>query len=249
MLIHPTLENLRGLRLTGMLAALQDQMQSPEIESMSFEERLGLMVDREVTERAGRRLQTRLRKARLRESAAIEDIDWRQPRGLDKGMILRLASCQWIHEHRNLLITGPTGAGKTFLGCAMAQKACREGYSVRYVRMPRLFRDLASARADGSYGKILMQCAKTDLIVLDDWGLAPLSDEARRDLLEMLEDRYGLRSTLVTSQLPVEQWHEYLDDPTVADAILDRLVHNAYRIKLRGDSMRKKRLTGPEKKD
>jgi DNA replication protein DnaC len=249
MLIHPTLERLRDLRLTGMLNALQEQMQSQEIETLSFEERLGLMVDREVTERDSRRLQTRLRQAKLRESAAIEDLDWRHPRGLDKGMVLSLASCQWIREHRNLLITGPTGVGKTYLGCAMAHKACREDYSVRYVRLPRLFRDLASARVDGSYGKLLAQCAKTDLIVLDDWGITPLSGEHRRDLLEMLEDRYGLRSTLVTSQLPVEQWHEYLDDPTVADAILDRLVHNAYTIKLKGESMRKKRLTTLEKKD
>lgn len=249
MLIHPTLEKLRDLRLTGMLNALQEQMQSPEIETLSFAERLGLMVDREITERDSRRLQTRLRQAKLREPAAIEDLDWRHPRGLDKGMILSLASCQWIREHRNLLITGPTGAGKTYLGCAMAHKACREGYSVRYVRLPRLFRELMSARADGSYGKLLSQCAKTDLIVLDDWGITPLSGEHRRDLLEMLEDRYGLRSTLVTSQLPVEQWHEYLDDPTVADAILDRLVHNTYTIKLKGESMRKNRLTPPEKKD
>jgi len=243
MLMHPTLEKLQHLRLTGMLKALEDQSQSPEIDALSFEERLGLMVDREITERDHRRLKTRLRKAKLRQDAAIEDIDYRHPRGLDKSLMLKLASCQWIRDHRNMLITGPTGAGKTFLSCALAHKACREDYSALYMRLPKLCRELTLAKADGSYGKLLTRWAKTELIVIDDWGIAPLTGEHRHDLLEVLDDRYSLRATVVTSQIPVEKWHEYLDDPTIADAILDRLIHNAYKIKLKGGSMRKKRLT------
>lgn len=248
MLMHPTLEKLEDLRLRGMLKALQDQAQTPEIESLSFEERLGLMIDREMTERENRRLKTRLRKAKLRQEAAIEDINYRHPRELDKAMVLKLASCQWIADHRNLLITGPTGIGKSYLACAFAHKACREGYSALYVRLPRLGRELSLAKADGSYGKLLVQLAKTDLVVIDDWGLAPLSDEHRRDLLEILDDRYDRGSTLVASQLPVKKWHTYLNDPTVADAILDRLIHNAYRIKLDGETMRKRPLTKSGKK-
>jgi len=248
MLMHPTLEKLQQLRLTGMLKALEDQAQSAEVDSLTFEERLGLLVDREFTERGNRRLATRMRKAKLRQDAAIEDINFRHPRGLDKALVLTLASCQWIHDHRNLLITGPTGAGKTFLGCALAHKACREGYSSLYMRLPKMCRELSMAKADGSYGKMLARWAKTDLIIIDDWGIAPLSAEHRRDLLEIFEDRYGLRATLVTSQIPVEKWHEYLDDPTVADAILDRLIHNAYKIELKGESMRKKKLTKSGKK-
>lgn len=243
MLMHPTLEKLQHLRLTGMLKALEDQSQSQEIDTLSFEERLGLMVDREITERDNRRLKTRLRKAKLRQAAAIEDVDYRHPRGLEKSLMMSLASCQWIRDHRNVLITGPTGAGKTFLSCALAHKACREGYTALYMRLPKLCRELTIAKGDGSYGKALARLAKTDVIVIDDWGIAPLSGEQRRDLLEILEDRYGIRATMVTSQIPVEKWHEYLDDPTVADAILDRLVHNAYKIKLKGESMRKKKLT------
>lgn len=248
MLTHPTLEKLEQLRLQGMLKALQDQAQTPEIESLGFEERLGLMIDREMTERDNRRLKTRLRKAKLRQEAAIEDINYRHPRGLEKAIVLRLASCQWIADHRNLLITGSTGVGKSYLACAFAHKACREGYSAIYMRLPRLGRELSLAKADGSYGKLLAQWAKTDLVVIDDWGIAPLSDEHRRDLLEILDDRYDRRATLVASQLPVEKWHAYLDDPTVADAILDRLIHNAYRIKLDGDTLRKMALTGSGKK-
>jgi DNA replication protein DnaC len=248
MLTHPTLEKLEQLRLQGMLKALQDQAQTPEIESLGFEERLGLMIDREMTERDNRRLKTRLRKAKLRQEAAIEDINYRHPRGLEKAIVLRLASCQWIADHRNLLITGSTGVGKSYLACAFAHKACREGYSAIYMRLPRLGRELSLAKADGSYGKLLAQWAKTDLVVIDDWGIAPLSDEHRRDLLEILDDRYDRRATLVASQLPVEKWHAYLDDPTVADAILDRLIHNAYRIKLDGDTLRKMVLTESGKK-
>ena len=240
MLIHPTLDTLQRLRLRGMYKALQEQLQMPETDTLSFEERLGLLLDREVCERETRSLRTRLKQARLRESAAIEDIDYRAHRGLDKALMTRLAGCQWISEHLNVLITGPTGVGKTWIACALANKACREGFSARYLRLPRLLQELAIARADGRYPKLLTELARTDLLVLDDWGLTPLNDEQRRDLLEILDDRFNARSTLVTSQLPIPHWHEYLADPTLADAILDRLVHCAYKLTLNGESMRKK---------
>lgn len=240
MLTHPTAERLHTLKLTGMAKALEEQRVMADIEELDFDARLGLMVDREVTERENRRLGTRLKQAKLRHAACLENIDFRTPRGLDKALILSLAACAWIARGINVLLTGPTGVGKSYLGCALAHKACLEGYSVLYLRLPRLLEDLQLARADGSYGKLMRGYAKTSLLVLDDWGLTPLTDINRRDLLEILEDRHGLRSTLVTSQLPVEMWHEYLGDPTLADAILDRLVHNAHNIKLKGDSMRKK---------
>lgn len=241
MLIHPTLDTLKTLKLTGMVQALSEQLEMPDIAELSFEERLGLLIDRELTERRERRFKTRLRQAKLRLSAQVEDIDYRHPRGLDQSVMLRLATCEWIKEHHQVLITGPTGVGKTWLACALGQKACREGYSVLYLRLPRFLQELPMAKGDGRYGKVMAQLAKTDLLILDDWGLARLSDENRRDLLEMLEDRYGRRSTLVTSQLPVEHWHEALGDPTLADAILDRLVHQAYKLALKGDSLRKPR--------
>jgi DNA replication protein DnaC len=241
MLIHPTLEKLKNLRLIGMARALEEQMAMEDIEEISFEERLGLLVDREAVDRESRRLTTRLRKAKLRQNACIEDIDFRQPRGLDKSLITRLADCQWIKNHQNLIITGPTGAGKSYLACAFAQKACREGYSVVYQRISRLFEDLSLAKGDGRYIKMLTGFAKTDLLVLDDFGLAKLNQEQRHDLLEIFEDRHGLKSMMVTSQLPVEIWHEQIGDPTLADAILDRLVHNAHKIQLKGGSMRKRK--------
>ena len=239
MLIHPTLETLQRLRLRGMYKALHEQLQLPETDALSFEERLGLLLEREVSERETRRLRSRLKQARLREHAALEDIDYRANRGLDKGLMTRLASCQWIGEHLNVLITGPTGVGKTWIACALANKACREGYTARYLRLPRLLQELGIARADGRYPKLLAELARTDLLVLDDWGLPPFNDEQRRDLLEILDDRFNARSTLVTSQLPITHWHEYLADPTLADAILDRLVHCAYKLNLKGESMRK----------
>lgn len=240
MLTHPTIDKLEALRLSGMVGALREQWKTPDINQLSFEERLGLLTDREVDVRETKRLQSRLKKAKLRQNASMEDIDFRQPRGLDKSLVIKLADCQWISKHQNLIVTGPTGAGKSFLACAFAQKACREGYHTSYVRMSRLFEDLGLAKGDGRYSKMLTSFAKTDLLVLDDYGLAKLTREHRHDLLEILEDRYGVRSTLVTSQLPLEHWHEQIGDPTLADAIMDRLVHNAHKIQLRGGSMRKK---------
>jgi DNA replication protein DnaC len=241
MLTHPTLDKLQHLKFTGMAAALAEQMQMPDIEELAFEERLGLLVDRELTERENRRLSSRLRRARLKHNAALEDIDYRHPRGLDKSLIQFLATCQWVKEHLNILITGPTGVGKTWIACALAHKACREGYTAGYLRLPRLLQDMAIAKGDGRYPKLLATLAKTDVLVLDDWGLAKLTGEQRRDLLEILEDRHATRSTLATSQLPIETWHDIIGDPTLADAILDRLVHNAYRINLKGASMRKRK--------
>ena len=241
MLRHPTLEKLHTLRLTGMAKAYEEQMALPDVETLSLDERLGLMVDREMTVRENRRLQTRLRKAKLHHRATVEDVDYRHPRGLDKALVTQLATSQWLREHLNVLICGPTGIGKSWLACALAQKACRDGFTSHYLRLPRLWRELTLARGDGSHHKLLATLAKTDLVVLDDFGRGQLKDEHRRDLLEILEDRYGLRSTLVTSQYPLERWHELIGDPTLADAILDRLVHNAYKIDLKGESMRKTR--------
>jgi len=243
MLQNPTLDKLQALHLRGMLRALQEQAQMPECAQLSFEERLGLLVDREVAERDNQRLARRLKQAQLRQEAVVEDIDFRHPRGLDRSLLLSLASCQWVRQRNNCLLTGPTGTGKTYLACALAQKACREGCSVQYARMSRLLAQLSAAKAEGTFVKRLSALARTDLLVLDDWGITPLSAENRRDLLEVLDDRYELRSTLVTSQLPLEHWHEALGDPTLADAILDRLVHNAHKIALFGESLRKTRAS------
>lgn len=240
MLIHPTLDQLDQLKLTGMAQALQEQMATDQIETLSFDERFGLLVDREASERDRKRLTTRLKHAKLRHTACIEDVDFRTRRGLDKKVILDLASCEWVRRHRNVLICGPTGVGKSFLACALAHKACREGHSVRYSRTGRLLEELALARADGSLPRLMIRLAKTHVLVLDDFGLAPLTDPQRRDLLEVIEDRHGLRSTIITAQLPIKIWHEAIGDPTIADAILDRLIHSAYHIDLQGESMRKK---------
>jgi DNA replication protein DnaC len=226
-----------------MMQALMEQLQMPEITELSFDERLGLLVDREITHRDNRRLTNRLHQAKLRQSACIEDIDYRHPRGLDKSVITRLATCQWVRDRHNVLITGPTGIGKTWLACALGHQACRVGLTALYLRLPRLLQELPVAKADGRYGKLMGTLAKTDVLILDDWALAPLSEENRRDLLEVLEDRHDRRATIITSQLPLEHWHAAIGEPTLADAILDRLVHNAYKIVLKGESMRKRLAT------
>jgi DNA replication protein DnaC len=241
MLNHPTHEHLTQLRLFGMAKALAEQAALPDIQSLSFEERLGLLVDRELAERQNRQTTSRLRRARLKQPAVAEDIDYRHPRGLDKAMFRRLLTGEWVDAHQNVLITGPTGVGKTYLACALANAACRQGRTALYQRLPRLFEELAIARGDGRYPRFMTQIAKVDVLLLDDWGLAVLDDERRRDLLEILDERYQTRSTVITSQLPVATWHDSLGDPTLADAILDRLVHHAHPLTLAGDSLRKLR--------
>lgn len=241
MLKQPTIDKLHELRLFGMAKALEEQDGSPQYERLDFLERLALLVDRETAERDSNRLRLRLKQAKLRLTATIEDVNFRHPRGLDKSLVLALAGCRWIREHHNVIITGPTGVGKSYLACALAHKACREGFRALYLRAPRLFDDLALAKADGRYRRVLAAYARIDLLVIDDWGLASLTEEQRRDVLEILEDRHDLRSTLIASQLPIEKWHKIIGDPTLGDAILDRLVHNAHKLSLKGDSLRKKR--------
>jgi DNA replication protein DnaC len=240
MLTHPPLQKIKALKLHGMAKAFEEQLNMGDIGELSFEERLGLLIDREQTVKENRQMQTRLRKARLGQAACVEDLDFRAPRGMDRSLLATLVACEWIASHLNLLITGPTGVGKSYLACALGQKACREGYTVEYYRVSRLFPELSLAKGDGRYSTILRRLAKTDLLIWDDWGLSALNEEARRDLLELVEDRCGKRSTLMTSQLPIEHWHEIIGDPTLADAILDRLIHDAYQINLKGESMRKR---------
>lgn len=239
MLINQTLEALRGLKLAAMAQALEEQLQNAATFDLSFEERFGLLVMKEITDRENRRLQRLLKAARLKQAACLEDIDYRHPRGLDKSLMATLASGDWVRRGANLHLVGPTGTGKSWLACALGNQACRRGLSVKYERVPRLLENLRIAHADGSFGKKLLQLTKTDLLILDDFGIKPLARGERHDLLEVIEDRHGLCSTLVTSQLPISLWHEYLGEPTVADAVLDRLMHNAFRIELKGESLRR----------
>ena len=239
MLINQTLEHLRNLKLTAMAQALEEQIEQPRVFDLSFEERLSLLVMREITDRENRRLQRLLKTARLKQSACVEDIDYRHPRGLDKSMMATLAGGDWIRRGANVHLTGQTGTGKSWLACALGNQACRMGWSVKYERVPRLLENLRIAHADGSFGKRLAQLAKTDLLILDDFGIKPLARGDRHDLLEIIEDRHGARSTLVTSQLPISLWHEYIGEPTVADAVLDRLLQNAFRMELKGESLRR----------
>ena len=240
MLIHPTHDRLIALGLTGMAKAFEEQRRSPDLEALPFEDRIGLLVDREVVERDTRRLTTRLKLAALRQNACVEDVDLRTPRGIDRAVFAKLVSGDWIDRYENLLITGATGLGKSWLACALGHKACRDNRSVIYHRVPRLFEALALARGDGRYARFLKSLARAQLLILDDWGLSVLTAAERRDLLEILDDRHGRASTVVTSQVPVDTWHEVIGDPTLADAILDRLVHNAHRLQLTGESMRKR---------
>ena len=248
MLNNPTLERLRTLRLTGMADAFAEQLSKP-LPDLDFESRLGMLIEREWYLRENRRLKRRLASAKLQQNACIEDIDFKHARGLNKSAILELARGQWIHQHLNLLITGPTGGGKTYLACAIAHKACLIGFTSRYYRLPRLWHELKIAKADGTYSNWLSQMAKLDILILDDWGVVAPDNEQRRDLLEILDDRYEQRSTIITSQLPVAHWHEHLNDATLADAILDRLIHNSIRIELDNncDSLRKRKKQALQK--
>lgn len=241
MLKHPTLDQLHALGLYGMAKAFVEISGSDEANGLSHHEWLGLLLDREVSWRRDKRLSARLRAARLRQQASIEDVDYRSPRGLDRAVFQKLADGAWIDAHDNLAVVGPSGVGKSWLACAIGHKACRDNRSVLYHRWPKLCEDLALARGDGRHPRMLKSLGRADLLILDDWGLEPLDASARHDLLEILEERYGRRSTIVTSQLPVDCWHQTIGDPTYADAILDRLVHNAHRIELTGESLRRAR--------
>jgi DNA replication protein DnaC len=240
MLLEPTLRILGELRLTGMAAALERQQAMPDIQLLSFEERFALLLEQERASRDDRRLTRLLQQAKLGQNAAVEDIDLRTPRGLDRSVVMRLATMEWVRAHQTLLVTGATGTGKSYIACALGHAACRQGLAARYYRFSRLLGELALGRANGSYPRLLEKLAKVDLLILDDYGLSPLTDAERRDFLEVLEDRYSRRATLITSQLPLDHWHDAIGERTFADAILDRLVHNAHRLTLKGGSMRKK---------
>lgn len=247
MLNEETHDKLIAMQMNGLAAAFQAYLdQTRGHDELSFDERFGIFVDREWTERQQRRLTNRLKSARLREPACLEDVNYRHPRGLDRSVMQRLATCQWIKDHEAVLITGATGLGKTWLACALAHQACRQGYTATYVRVPRLLHGLGIARADGSYVRELARLAKADVLILDDWGLTPLGEVERHDVLEILEDRNGLKATIVTSQVPVSNWHDTIGDPTIADAILDRLVHRAHRIEMKGPSLRKNKRGGTD---
>jgi DNA replication protein DnaC len=242
MLNQQTINKLHELKLTGMAEAFADQIKQPDMDSLSFAERFGLIVDRQWTWKENNRMDRYLKNARLKLNACMEDIDYKTPRGIDQSVMMSLISCDWVKRHHNIIITGPTGAGKTFLACALTNKACREGFRALYVRSPKFSYQMALAKGDGSYGKTINKLSKAHVLVIDDLGLAPMTDAERRDLLEVVEERHGHASTIVTSQLPVENWHEQIGDPTIADAILDRLIHNAHKINLsmKGGSLRKK---------
>jgi DNA replication protein DnaC len=248
LLIQPTLEKLYSMRLMGMAEAIRRQMEDPQSTQLSFEERLAMLVDQQWDWRQNKALGRRMKNARFKSEAAVEDIDYRHPRRLDRALIRTLSACDWVTQHHNLIITGPCGVGKSFLACALAQKAVRDGFSALYTRAPRLFQDLAIARADGSFPRVLDRLARIDVLVVDDWAMAPLSDPERRSFLEICDDRYSSRSTVLTSQVPITHWHDQIGDPTVADSILDRLVHNAHRIELAGASMRKVKTGKPAEK-
>ena len=244
MLMQPTLEKLYAMKLIGMAEAIRRQSQDPEAAQLSFEERVAMIVDQQWDWRQQKALTRRMKNARFKVQAVVEDIDYRQPRRLDRSVIRSLSGGDWVAQHHNLIITGPCGVGKSFLACALAQKAVRDGFTALYTRAPRLLRDLGVARADGSFGTLLDRIARIDVLVVDDWAMAPLADGERRDFLEICDDRYATRSTVLTSQVPITHWHDQIGDPTVADSILDRLVHNAHRIELQGASMRKSQNDG-----
>lgn len=239
MLATQTVEGLHALRLSAMARGLLEQRERPDYEALSFEERLGLLVDREITERQGRRLERNLKQAKLRTQAVIEDVDFRRPRGLDRAQVLNLAESHWVPAHHSIVVVGATGLGKTFLACALAHSAVRHGHSALYLRGPRLLDEIAIARADGRLPRVMAAWARVDVLVIDDFVLRPLAPDQGADVLEVIEDRAQLSSTIVTSQLPVAMWHEALGEPTVADGILDRLLENVHRIELSGESLRR----------
>jgi DNA replication protein DnaC len=239
-LIHPTVERLRALGLTAMADTLIELQNNPEAAEMPHPDWLGLLVDREVTVRDNRRLMRRLSNAKLRQAAVIENVDYRTARGLDRSLFQTLATCQWIRDANHLVVVGPTGTGKSWLACALGNKACRDGFSVLYKRASRLFADLAQARGEGRLARLIAALDRVNLLILDDWGPEPLTADQRRDLLEIVDDRYDKGSLLITSQVPVSQWHDVIADPTLGDAILDRIIHNAHRIELKGDSLRRR---------
>lgn len=239
MLVHPTVERLRALGLAAMADTLVALQNNSEAADMSHADWLGLLVDQEATSRDNRRLSRRLTTARLRQAATIENVDFRTARGLDRGQFQALATNQWLRDHNHLAIVGPTGTGKSWLACALGHKACRDGYSVLYRRASRLFADLAQARGEGRLARLMTSLERISLIIIDDWGPESLTAEQRRDLLEIVDDRYDKGSLLITSQIPVAQWHEIIGDPTLGDAILDRVIHNAHRIELNGESLRR----------
>ena len=248
MLEQPMREKLLAMRLHGMAEALKAQEQDSTSRELSFLDRLALLVDQQWNWRENQALARRMKSAKLRGNACVEDIDYRASRGLDKTVVRALAKdSAWVRNHENIFVLGPTGVGKSFIACALAQKACRDGHSAYYTRAAALFRDLAMARADGSFRNLLARLSRIDVLVVDDWAMAPLSEPERRDFWEICEDRYQVRSLILTSQLPVTRWHEQIGDPTVADGILDRIVHNAHRIELHGESMRKPRGDKPER--
>lgn len=246
MVTEETINKLLELKLDAMAKALRELLETAPGSGMSFEEQIGLLVDREWTDRRNRQLARRIKEAKLGMNACIEDVVCEPGRGIDKATLRALANCQWVARKQNVIAVGATGVGKSFLGAALAQAACRNGYRALCTRVPRLLAELAIARADGSYVSMLARIAKLHVLVLDDFLLAPLADEQRRDLLEIIEDRYGRSSTVITSQVPTKNWHEILADPTIADAICDRLVHNAHVLSLRGPSQRRKKGLGTE---
>ena len=240
MLIHPTAERLRALGLAAMADALVELQNAPDAAELTREDWLGLLVDREATSRENKRLARRLRDARLRQAAVVEDVDFRAPRGLDRALLQKLASCEWVCDHHHLVVVGPTGIGKSWLACALGHKACREGFSVLYKRATRLFSDLTQARGEGRLPRLLTTLERIRLLIVDDWGPEPLNAEQRRDLLEIVDDRDDRSSLLITSQVPVNRWHQVIADPTLGDAILDRILHRAHRIELKGPSLRRR---------
>jgi DNA replication protein DnaC len=246
MLNQPTLDKLNTMKLFGMASAFRSQLETTESGNLNFEERFAMLVDQQWLWKENRALDRRLRAARLKERGLMEDINYQHPRGLDRKLIRTLASSEWVKQHQNLLLIGPTGIGKSWLACALAQKACRDGYTILHKRSAELFREFSVAHADGSFGRLLMRLSRIDILLLDDFAMAPLKDAERRDFLELCDERYQRRSTILTSQMPVAHWHEQIGDPTLADSILDRLVHNAYRLELDGESLRKPEHQKPE---